>query len=320
MDNDNNVRNEYSDYVSRSVADDMDTDIFKGTPFFQYEYIILIVAILVLIGSIALIIYLVATAKTYTAQDATYKPTRQAEELIIDMSGSSCSNETLETAVDTADSIAVNFEYSTQKVKLCDLEQTTNAQTKECALVETEEYIYIINVTGIPNNYYIAIEDDNTFIQSIYEGDSIVGGKVQHVSDTTGTLTTYTISVYYTDKEFKTCSDQLVKRFTITTPKYNDFYGSNICYGMEDYEYCLEFIYEDISNTKMYEKILEYQHEHNIISKEDAEFLKQFEEKKNVVKYIIIVYIVAEFVIVLIIIVSLYIRNAKRRKKEEEEA
>ena len=131
---------------------------------------------------------------------------------------------------------------------------------------------------------------------------------------------TYTISIYYTDKEFKTCNDQLIKRFTLTTPKYNDFYGSNLCYGMEDYEYCLEFIYEDISNTKMYEKILEYSHNHSIISKEEAEFRKLYDEKRSVVKYIIIIFIIAEFIIVLIVAVVLYIMHAKRRKKDEEDA
>lgn len=313
----NNVNNEYNDYVSRSVSDDFDTDIFSGSQYFQYEYLILIIAIIVLIGSIGLIIYLVATAKTYTAQDSVYKPTRPADELIVDMSGSACDAEVLDTAVDDADNISVNFEYSKQKVSLCDLDQTTNAETKECALVDSEEYIYIITVSNIPNNYYVAIEDDNTYVSSIYEDDAITDGVVQHVTDLTGTLTTYTISIYYTDKEFESCTDQLIKRFTLTTPQYNDFYGSNLCYNMESYEYCLEFIYEDISNTKIYEKILQYANEHNIVSKEDTLFQQKIDKKLGIVKYIIIGFMSLEFVLVIVITSTLVIINAKKKREED---
>ena len=313
----NNVNNEYSDYVSRTVSDDLDTDIFSGSQYFQYEYLILIIAVLVLIGSIGLIIYLVATAKTYTAEDAVYKPTRPAEELIVDLAGSMCDSEVLDTAVDGAEQIGVSFEYSKQKVSLCDLDQTTNAETKECALIDSEEYIYIIKVTNIPNNYYVAIEDDNTYVSSVYEDDAITDGVVQHVTDLTGTLTTYTISIYYTDKEFQTCTDQLIRRFTLTTPQYNDFYGSNLCYNMENYEYCLEFIYEDISNTKIYEKILEYASEHHVVSKEDTLFQQKVDKKLGIVKYIIIGFMALEFVLVIVIISTLYILNAKKKRDED---
>ena len=320
MKNDNNVNNEYSDYISRQVSDDSDKSIFSGSSYFQYEYVVLIIAILALIGSVALIIYLIATTRKYTTEDTVYKPTRQAEELIIDLSGNSCGDELIEDAVAGADDIRVSFQYSKKNVKLCDLEQTTNAKTKECALVDSEEYAYDIMVSGIPKDYYITIEDDNTYTPIVYDSGAIVDGVATHQTDLTGVLTTYTISVYYTDTEFKSCSDQLVKRFTLTTPKYNDYYNSNICYNMEDYKYCLEFIYEDISNIQIYENIMEYAKEHKIVSKEEAMFNQDMNNKLKLAKYILISIIAVEFIIVVIIMVILYIVSAKRKKKEAEEA
>lgn len=201
---------------------------------FKREYIPIVLAILILFLLIGTLIYLIG--HDFKFDEEVVNPNQhEQEEVIIDNNNSKCSKEQLNELY----KIAENIKVDTEMVEREDKENLVYDQQKE-------EYIPGLSVIPIikfanldpkvhiymSNNFNSKTEDVKTENKNI-EIDGVTSDKIVK----------YTVEVRANDYD---CKGEIVRKFIVKTPIYNSFSEMDVCADYPNYEYCQEYITEDL--------------------------------------------------------------------------
>ena len=139
--------------------------------------------------------------------------------------------------------------------------------------------VFDIHVLNITEDIYIKVYNDyNDEVKTFRYNDTKDGVATFRVDDIEK-LVTYTIEVY---SNKYSCAGEMFRKFTLTTPMYNNYSERPQCEDNKDFYYCQEFINsENISFNEFFEKIKEFQDQ-----KQNEEEKKQQEENKSFVEKI----------------------------------
>lgn len=138
-----------------------------------------------------------------------------------------------------------------------------------------------IMITNLDEDIYIKVEDEDLI--SFNDGDSEF--YYDDTKDGVLELKVYRLSKYRNIRfsvyaNTSTCNNKITS-FYVKIPRYNNFYNMDICKGIQDYKYCQEYLFNNTSDVKVRDKILEY--------KKSLKNGKQKDSKKISYKRIIII-------------------------------
>lgn len=114
-----------------------------------------------------------------------------------------------------------------------------------------------IKLTNMSEEFYVNIKSDNeTFNQSYYYSNS-TDGILNIRWDNLDEVTTFTITVYTTDKTG--CPNEKFKTIYLTTPRYNELSENYQCVEYEDFYLCAEFVtFKEVSQETFDKEIEQY--------------------------------------------------------------
>lgn len=205
---------------------------------FKREYIPIILAVLILFVLIAALIYLIGHDFKFD-EEKVNENQHQQEEILIDNSNSKCSKEELNELYKLAENVKVETEMK-------EVEDPDNPvyDMDEEKWVTGYSIVPIIKFTNLKSKLYAYISNDfNGKTQELkLESDK---GEVNGVQS--DEIVEYIIEIKANDYG---CKGETIRKFTVKTPIYNSFSEMESCVDYPDYEYCKEYITEDLPSMQ----------------------------------------------------------------------
>lgn len=265
---------------------------------FKREYIPVIIAVIILIGLIAGLVFVILDKKEdfYVKIDEEIKNT---EDLNVDTSGTKCNNEDSKKVKDAAQKIEVSYTIKNMLVG-------TSIDIDEPDMPEVEEYDYgfEIAIKNITEDIYVVVKNDYSDDVFTYHYADTENGVKTFESIATDEAVNFTFEV---KSENVNCKDEDYRKITLTTPIYNLYYRYQFCSDNPKSKVCKMFVNEKISAK-------EFATEVNA-KKEDNQ-KSDDSNKKNVptfVKENKYLFIIGGIVIVIIGVATVCVKIKKRR-------
>lgn len=265
---------------------------------FKREYIPVIIAVIILIGLIAGLVFVILDKKEdfYVKIDEEIKNT---EDLKVDTSGTKCNNEDSKKVKDAAQKIEVSYTIKNMLVG-------TSIDIDEPDMPEVEEYDYgfEIAIKNITEDIYVVVKNDYSDDVFTYHYADTENGVKTFESIATDEAVNFTFEV---KSENVNCKDEDYRKITLTTPIYNLYYRYQFCSDNPKSKVCKMFVNEKISAK-------EFATEVNA-KKEDNQ-KSDDSNKKNVptfVKENKYLFIIGGIVIVIIGVATVCVKIKKRR-------
>lgn len=269
----------------------------EGKPF-KREYIPVIIAVIILIGLIAGLVFVILDKK----EDFDVKideEIKNTEDLKVDTSGTKCNNEDSKKVKDAAQKIEVSYTIKNMLVG-------TSIDIDEPDMPEVEEYDYgfEIAIKNITEDIYVVVKNDYSNDVFTYHYADTENGVKTFESIATDEAVNFTFEV---KSENVNCKDEDYRKITLTTPIYNLYYRYQFCSDNPKSKVCKMFVNEKISAK-------EFAAEVNA-KKEDNQ-KSDDSNKKNVptfVKENKYLFIIGGIVIVIIGVATVCVKIKKRR-------
>ena len=265
---------------------------------FKREYIPVIIAVIILIGLIACLVFVILDKK----EDFDVKideEIKNTEDLKVDTSGTKCNNEDSKKVKDAAQKIEVSYTIKNMLVG-------TSIDIDEPDMPEVEEYDYgfEIAIKNITEDIYVVVKNDYSNDVFTYHYADTENGVKTFESIATDEAVNFTFEV---KSENVNCKDEDYRKITLTTPIYNLYYRYQFCSDNPKSKVCKMFVNEKISAK-------EFATEVNA-KKEDNQ-KSDDSNKKNVptfVKENKYLFIIGGIVIVIIGVATVCVKIKKRR-------
>lgn len=205
---------------------------------FKREYIPVIIAVIILIGLIAGLVFVILDKKEdfYVKIDEEIKNT---EDLKVDTSGTKCNNEDSKKVKDAAQKIEVSYTIKNMLVG-------TSIDIDEPDMPEVEEYDYgfEIAIKNITEDIYVVVKNDYSDDVFTYHYADTENGVKTFESIATDEAVNFTFEV---KSENVNCKDEDYRKITLTTPIYNLYYRYQFCSDNPKSKVCKMFVNEKIS-------------------------------------------------------------------------
>lgn len=143
----------------------------------------------------------------------------------------------------------INEMISLAKYVKADYEVIDNSTTKKITIgkdvvnAKIPNYSFLFSIYNITDKVYVRISSNSTanYPQAIYSVDAN-DGMYTFADNNFGNIFNYTIFVYPNNAN---CSSRLLKKITITKPKYNAYSEYTYCKNSSNY-YCQKFVNKDL--------------------------------------------------------------------------
>lgn len=274
---------------------------------FKREYIPIILAVLILFVLIAALIYLIGHDFKFDEEKVNENQAVQ-EEILIDNSNSKCSKEELNELYKLAEKITTN----TEMVEIF-YETTMNDETGEPEDIYT--WVAQFKLDDMDKKLYAYVTNDYNDEKKEYRSEKNV---VQFNGVPSFDIVTYTVEIR--SDEYG-CKGEVIRKFTLKTKIFNNFYSMNSCTEYPDFKYCQKFLDEDLptfdifkSELEKYKKTTKKVETTTSSTKTNKNDEKQENKEKSGYRKYIIIAIVAILAGV-VIIVSVILVKKRRSKK-----
>lgn len=210
---------------------------------FKREYIPIILAVLILFLLIAALIYLIG--HDFKFEEETVNPAQpEQEEILIDNSNSKCSKEELDELYKLAEKI--NTE--TEMVEVF-YETTMNDETGEPEDIYT--WVAQFSIKDTDDKLYALVTNDYNEEQKEYKPEKNL---IQFNGTPSFDIVTYTVEIK--SNEYG-CKGETIRKFTLKTKIFNNFYAMNECNDNPEFKYCQKFIDEDLPTFQIFKSEIE---------------------------------------------------------------
>lgn len=265
---------------------------------FKREYIPVIIAVIILIGLIAGLVFVILDKK----EDFDVKideEIKNTEDLKVDTSGTKCNNEDSKKVKDAAQKIEVSYTIKNMLVG-------TSIDIDEPDMPEVEEYDYgfEIAIKNITEDIYVVVKNDYSDDVFTYHYADTENGVKTFESIATDEAVNFTFEV---KSENVNCKDEDYRKITLTTPIYNLYYRYQFCSDNPKSKVCKMFVDKQITAKEFITEV--------DAKKKDS--LKVNENKTNVVTTLVkdnkYLFIIGGIVIVIIGVATVCVKIKKRR-------
>ena len=265
---------------------------------FKREYIPVIIAVIILIGLIAGLVFVILDKKEdfYVKIDEEIKNT---EDLKVDTSGTKCNNEDSKKVKDAAQKIEVSYTIKNMLVG-------TSIDIDEPDMPEVEEYDYgfEIAIKNITEDIYVVVKNDYSDDVFTYHYADTENGVKTFESIATDEAVNFTFEV---KSENVNCKDEDYRKITLTTPIYNLYYRYQFCSDNPKSKVCKMFVNEKISAKEFATEVNAKKEENQKSDDSNKKNVPTF-VKEN--KYL---FIIGGIVIVIIGVATVCVKIKKRR-------
>lgn len=205
---------------------------------FKREYIPIIIAVAILVLLIGALIYLIGHDFKFDEEKVNQNQHEQ-EEVLIDNSNSRCSKEELEELY----KIAENIKVETEMKKIEDKDNEVYDFDEE-KYVPGISIIPVIKFSNINSKVYVYMSNDfnEKTVEVQLEKEDV---QIEGVSS--DKIVEYTLEVRANDYN---CKGETIRKFTVKTPIYNSFSQMDACVDYPDYDYCKEYITENLPSMQ----------------------------------------------------------------------
>ena len=265
---------------------------------FKREYIPVIIAVIILIGLIAGLVFVILDKK----EDFDVKideEIKNTEDLKVDTSGTKCNNEDSKKVKDAAQKIEVSYTIKNMLVG-------TSIDIDEPDMPEVEEYDYgfEIAIKNITEDVYVVVKNDYSDDVFTYHYADTENGVKTFESIATEEAINFTFEV---KSENANCKDEDYRKISLTTPIYNYYHRYQFCSDNPKNKVCKMFVDKQITAKEFATEV--------DAKKNDS--LKVNENKTNVVTTLVkdnkYLFIIGGIVIVIIGVATICVKIKKRR-------
>ncbi len=265
---------------------------------FKREYIPVIIAVIILIGLIAGLVFVILDKK----EDFDVKideEIKNTEDLKVDTSGTKCNNEDSKKVKDAAQKIEVSYTIKNMLVG-------TSIDIDEPDMPEVEEYDYgfEIAIKNITEDIYVVVKNDYSNDVFTYHYADTENGVKTFESIATDEAVNFTFEV---KSENVNCKDEDYRKITLTTPIYNLYYRYQFCSDNPKSKVCKMFVNEKISAKEFATEVNAKKEENQKSDDSNKKNVPTF-VKEN--KYL---FIIGGIVIVIIGVATVCVKIKKRR-------
>lgn len=265
---------------------------------FKREYIPVIIAVIILIGLIAGLVFVIL----YKKEDFDVKideEIKNTEDLKVDTSGTKCNNEDSKKVKDAAQKIEVSYTIKNMSVG-------TSIDIDEPDMPEVEEYDYgfEIAIKNITEDIYVVVKNDYSNDVFTYHYADTENGVKTFESIATDEAVNFTFEV---KSENVNCKDEDYRKITLTTPIYNLYYRYQFCSDNPKSKVCKMFVNEKISAKEFATEVNAKKEENQKSDDSNKKNVPTF-VKEN--KYL---FIIGGIVIVIIGVATVCVKIKKRR-------
>lgn len=265
---------------------------------FKREYIPVIIAVIILIGLIAGLVFVILDKK----EDFDVKideEIKNTEDLKVDTSGTKCNNEDSKKVKDAAQKIEVSYTIKNMSVG-------TSIDIDEPDMPEVEEYDYgfEIAIKNITEDIYVVVKNDYSNDVFTYHYADTENGVKTFESIATDEAVNFTFEV---KSENVNCKDEDYRKITLTTPIYNLYYRYQFCSDNPKSKVCKMFVNEKISAKEFATEVNAKKEENQKSDDSNKKNVPTF-VKEN--KYL---FIIGGIVIVIIGVATVCVKIKKRR-------
>lgn len=265
---------------------------------FKREYIPVIIAVIILIGLIAGLVFVILDKK----EDFDIKideEIKNTEDLKVDTSGTKCNNEDSKKVKDAAQKIEVSYTIKNMLVG-------TSIDIDEPDMPEVEEYDYgfEIAIKNITEDIYVVVKNDYSNDVFTYHYADTENGVKTFESIATDEAVNFTFEV---KSENVNCKDEDYRKITLTTPIYNLYYRYQFCSDNPKSKVCKMFVNEKISAKEFATEVNAKKEENQKSDDSNKKNVPTF-VKEN--KYL---FIIGGIVIVIIGVATVCVKIKKRR-------
>ena len=265
---------------------------------FKREYIPVIIAVIILIGLIAGLVFVILDKKE-DFDVKIDKEIKNTEDLKVDTSGTKCNNEDSKKVKDAAQKIEVSYTIKNMSVG-------TSIDIDEPDMPEVEEYDYgfEIAIKNITEDIYVVVKNDYSNDVFTYHYADTENGVKTFESIATDEAVNFTFEV---KSENVNCKDEDYRKITLTTPIYNLYYRYQFCSDNPKSKVCKMFVNEKISAKEFATEVNAKKEENQKSDDSNKKNVPTF-VKEN--KYL---FIIGGIVIVIIGVATVCVKIKKRR-------
>ena len=221
---------------------------------FKREYIPVIFAFLILILLIVALVFVIL----YDREDLDVNipdPSNDIEEIEVDTSDSACSSSELATLNNAANNVTVSYED--EKIVVgqgYDIDGDYEGDT--APLVDLYGTVFNVSFANITDDIYLRITNDTNDTELTFTKENMDAGEAVFQTEYGDELTTYTVEVLASNYD---CADEVIRKFNLTVPIYNQFSEMEACNTYPNFYYCQEYIdTEPITYSEFLEELRVY--------------------------------------------------------------
>ena len=117
--------------------------------------------------------------------------------------------------------------------------------------------VFEITILNLSEDLYVVVTNDiDESVRTIRYGNTS-NGMATFIWNNNDNITNFTFNIYSSDKT--NCKDEVYKTLYLTTPRYNNLYGYQVCQGLEDFYLCQKYVnFNKVSEGDFYKKISQY--------------------------------------------------------------
>ena len=243
---------------------------------FKREYIPVIFAFLILILLIVALVFVIL----YDREDLDVNipdPSNDIEEIEVDTSDSACSSSELATLNNAANNVTVSYED--EKIVVGQGYDIDGDYDGEVPLVDLYGTVFNVSFANITDDIYLRITNDTNDTELTFTKENMDAGEAVFQTEYSDELTTYTVEVLASNYD---CVDEVIHKFNLTVPVFNQFSEMEACNTYPNFYYCQEYIdTEPITFPEFMEELNIYKQEVDESEIEENTNLVQVDDDNN---------------------------------------
>lgn len=125
----------------------------------------------------------------------------------------------------------------------------------ECTNNTYSGFHFLISINNLTDKIYATVTEDLNNTTTNYYYSDTNKGNIEITQDYSDSRVNYSVVIKIKDGA---CAETILRRKTVTTPRFNPYYNYPICQGIEDFGLCNRFYDFEVSSDQFYTRVYEY--------------------------------------------------------------
>lgn len=183
----------------------------------------------------------------------------------------------------------------------------------ECTNNTYSGFHFLISINNLTDKIYATVTEDLNKTTTNYYYNDTNKGNIEITQDYSDSRVNYSIVIKIKDGA---CAETILRRKTVTTPRFNPYSNYPICQGIEDFGLCNRFYDFEVSEDEFYNRTYDYLKKQEEENEEDKNENKDKSSVLNNIKDFIkdnYIYITSGTVVLIVAISIVVIKKRRDR-------